>query len=291
MKLSNKEKIFLAIFLAIVILVAGAFVLVMPEFNKIDTNKKALQAAKDQRDSLYNTLSRESTIDSEIQAAFDQANKFAPYFYEDMTVLDADELTRQILEDTNMTTKGLNINDFTTSTLTVSQYVDTVVTYPLKEYSGYTPDRGIDFSQYSISYDENGEIVVPEELKDVLKEYLNTILSTQQQTIGSISVGFTIEGTRGDFLKFLDHIADLEKATYIPSIIIDYTKTTANQPVNPNPDDDEENNDDEPQQPAQGDQELDDDDPVSVSIQLIYYCVMPMQTESDTTAPEAEPAE
>lgn len=291
MKLSNKEKIFLAIFLAIVILVAGAFVLVMPEFNKIDTNKKALQAAKDQRDSLYNTLSRESTIDSEIQAAFDQANKFAPYFYEDMTVLDADELTRQILKDTNMTTKGLNINDFTTSTLTVSQYVDTVVTYPLKEYSGYTPDRGIDFSQYSISYDENGEIVVPEELKDVLKEYLNTILSTQQQTIGSISVGFTIEGTRGDFLKFLDHIADLEKATYIPSIIIDYTKTTANQPVNPNPDDDEENNDDEPQQPAQGDQELDDDDPVSVSIQLIYYCVMPMQTESDTTAPEAEPAE
>lgn len=291
MKLSNKEKIILAIFLAIVILVAGAFVLVMPEFNKIDTNKKALQAAKDQRDSLYNTLSRESTIDDEIQAAYDQANKFAPYFYEDMTVLDADELTRKILDDTNMKTNSLNINDFTTSTLTVSQYVDTVVTYPLKEYSGFTPDTGIDFSQYQISYDENGNIVVPEELKDLMKTYLNAILSTQQQTIGSISVGFTIEGTRGDFLKFLDHIAELEKATYIPSIEISYTKTGTNQPVNPTPGENGGEEEQQPQQPAQGDQELKDDDPVSVSIQLIYYCVMPMQTAADTTAAEAEPAE
>lgn len=293
MKLSNKEKIILAVFLAIVILVAGFFLLVKPEYDKIETNKNSLKSAEDQLQSMYQVLAREETIDSEIQAAFDKANKFAPYFYDDLTILDADELTRQILKDANMSTKSLSIGDFTTSTLTVSDYVETVITYPLKQYSGYVPETGIDFSQFSLEYDENGNIRVPDEVKEVMKDYLNTLLTTQSQTIGSISVSITVEGTRGDFLKFLDYIAGLEKATYIPSVLISYTdgNTAAQQPETPAAPAEGEEGADQPQQPQQpangGETQIDDNAEVSVGITITYYCIKPLQAET-TTAPEAE---
>lgn len=293
MKLSNKEKIILAVFLAIVILVAGFFLLVKPEYDKIETNKNSLRAAEDQLQSMYQVLAREETIDSEIQSAFDKANKFAPYFYDDLSILDADELTRKILADANMSTKGLSIGDFTTSTLTVSDYVETVVTYPLKQYSGYIPETGIDFSQFSLEYDENGNIKVPDDVKNVMKDYLNTLLTTQSQTIGSISVSLILEGTRGDFLKFLDYIAGLEKATYIPSVYIAYTGAAANagaqQPETPA--EGEEGAEQQPQQPANngGETQLGDNAEVSVGITITYYCIKPLQQETTTTAPEAQP--
>ncbi len=293
MKLSNKEKIILAIFLAIAILAAGFFLLVKPEYDKIETNKNSLKSAEDQLQSMYQVLAREETIDAEIQSAFDKANKFAPYFYDDLSILDADELTRKILADANMTTKSLSIGDFTTSTLTVSDYVDTIVTYPLKDYSGYVPDTGIDFSQFSLEYDENGNIRVPDEVKNVMKDYLNTLLTTQTQTIGSISVSFTVEGTRANFLKFLDYIAGLEKATYIPSVNISYTTANAavQQPETPaNPEEGAEGAEQQPQQPQQpanNETQIGENAEVSVGITITYYCVKPLQAET-TTAPEAE---
>ena len=294
MKLSNKEKIILAVFLAIAILAAGFFLLVKPEYDRIETNKNSLKAAEDQLQSMYQVLAREETIDGEIQAAFDKANAFAPYFYDDLTILDADELTRQILKDANMSTKGLSIGDFTTSTLTVSDYVDTIVTYPLKEYSGYIPDTGIDFSQFSIEYDEDGNINVPDELKDVMKDYINALLTTQSQTIGSISVSLTIEGTRENFLKFLDYIAGLEKATYIPSVSISYTtgNEAAQQPAAPanadeNGTEGAEGAEQPAQQPANNETQVGANSEISMGITITYYCVKPLQEE--TTAAEEEP--
>ena len=291
MKLSNKEKIILAVFLAIAILAAGFFLLVKPEYDKIETNKNSLKAAEDQLQSMYQVLAREETIDGEIQSAFDKANKFAPYFYDDLSILDADELTRQILADANMTTKGLSIGDFTSSTLTVSDYVETIVTYPLKEYSGYVPDTGIDFSQFSLEYDEEGNIRVPDEVKNVMKDYLNTLLTTQSQTIGSISVSLTVEGTRANFLKFLDYIAGLEKATYIPSVTIGYTTATAaaQQPETPaNP---EEGAEQQVQQPANNETQIGENAEVSVGITITYYCVKPLQEETTTAAEETPEGE
>ncbi|HBH94826.1 MAG TPA: hypothetical protein DDX91_03685 [Ruminococcaceae bacterium] len=287
MKLSNKEKIILAVFLAIVILFAGFFLLIKPEYDKISTNKSTLQDAKSRKEALLAVLARESTIDQEIQTAFDKANKFSPYFYDDLTVLDADELTRKILRETGMSTKGLSIGDFTTSTLTVSDYIETVITYPLKEYSGYVPDTGIDFSNYQITYDEEGNIVVPEELKTAMKDFLNTMLTTQSQTIGSISVSLNIEGTKGDLLKFLDYIAGLEKATYIPGVEINYTDLGAGQQPE-TPGEDQGNGGEEEQPPVQPaanvQTAVNDDTKISTGITIVYYCVKPLQAEVSTDA-------
>lgn len=293
MKLSNKEKIILAVFLAIVIIAAGIFLIILPEYNKIETNQSALDDAKAQREQLYQTLTRETTIDSEIETAIKNANVFSGYFYDDMTTYEADVLVRQILADNKMKADSLSIGDFTTSTLTVSQYVDAVVSYPLKDYSGYTPDTGIDFSQYEIRYDENGNMIIPDELKDqmaeVLKEYMNILLSTQQQTLGSISVSMTVKGTRGDFLNFLDNVAAMEKATYIPSVSVAYTGASSapaqqadapaegeegGEPAEPTP------------TPAEGETELTNDSEVAVNITMTFYCAKALQTEA-VNQPEA----
>lgn len=296
MKLSNKEKIILAVFLAIVIIAAGVFLIVLPEYNKISTNQSGLDSAKAQREQLFQTLTRETTIDNEIETAIKNANVFSGYFYDDMTTYEADVLVRQILADNNMTTYSLNIGDFTTSTLTVSEYVDTVVSYPLKDYSGYVADTGIDFSQYQIQYDENGNMVIPEELKDqvadILKEYMNILLSTQQQTLGSISVTMTVNGTRGDFLKFLDNIAALERATYIPSVSVAYTQASNAASDQTPAGNEEEGAEPTPAAtPTQEETKLTDNSQVSVNITMTFYCAKALQTEAATQPEVTQPVE
>ena len=295
MKLSNKEKVILAVFLAIVIIAAGAFLIVLPEYNKIETNKSELESVKAQREQLFQTLTRETTIDDEIETAIKNANVFSGYFYDDMTTYEADVLVRQILSDNNMKTNSLSIGDFTTSTLTVSQYVDTVVSYPLKDYSGFAANSGIDFSQYEIQYDEKGNMIIPEELQDqvagVLKEYMNTLLSTQQQTLGSISVSMTVTGTRKDFINFLDNVAAMEKATYIPSVSIAYTGTEIVPVGNlqPAPEEGAEGTENMPVQTVTtGETTLNDSSNISVGITMTFYCAKALQTEAQTQPEEAE---
>lgn len=297
MKLSNKEKVILAVFLAVVIIVAGVFLIILPEYNKISTNQSALDGAKAQREQLYQTLTREETIDKEIETAVTNANVFSGYFYDDMTTYEADAIVRQILADNNMETDSLSIGDFTTSTLTVSEYVEAIVSYPLKEYSGYVPDAGIDFSQYEIQYDENGNVIVPEELKDIMKEFINTLLTTQQQTLGSISVSFTAKGTRREFLDFLDNIAKLEKATYVPGVSVVYTGTEGNAAapaaLAAEPPAEGGNGDqtgaEQPNPPANNTEtQITDDTEISANITLVLYCAKALQTEAVTEASAAQ---
>lgn len=301
MKLSNKEKVILAVFLAIVIIAAGAFLIVVPEYQKIAGNRSSLDAVKAQRDQLYQTLSRESTIDDELETAAENAKTFANYFYDDMTTYEADAVFREILQNGGVKTDSLSIGPFTTSTLTVSEFVETFVTYPLKEYSGYKDDRGIsgiDFSGFPLQFDEDGNVVETDELKealgdamDVLKEYVNTMLSTTEQTLGSVTANFEITCTRQQYLDFLDYVHTLEHATYISGANINFTNTGAvnNENNNAQPAFDENGNE-IPQQNnnTPEDTRVKDTDEFTYSINMTLYCAKALQTEVEvTTAPAA----
>ena len=293
MKLSSKEMIILAVFLSIVIIVAGLFLFILPEYEKIEPNKNSLQAEKDALDQVYASLAREATIDQEIDDAIQQANTISLSFYDEMTTYEADVLVREILEATNMSTKGLSLSDYSTQTLTVTDYVETIITYPLKQYSGFIDDR-FDAEELaaSVSYDEDGNLVIPEDFKEkyvqALKEYMTALLSTQSQTVGAVTVNFTIEGTRGDFLKFLDYVAGLEKATIINSTNVAYTGTETNTANAAAPAEGEEG------APVQAnttpvERVLNDNSEISTSVSMTFYCITPMSTEEFTVAAEAEP--
>lgn len=300
MKLSNKEKVILAVFLAIVIIAAGAFLIVVPEYQKIAGNRSSLDAVKAQRDQLYQTLSRESTIDDELKTAAENAQTFANYFYDDMTTYEADAVFREILENGGVKTDSLNIGPFTTSTLTVSEFVETFVTYPLKEYSGYKDDRGIsgvDFSGFPLQFDEDGNVVETDELKEALgdaigalKEYINMMLSTTEQTLGSITANFEITCTRQQYLDFLDYVHTLEHATYISGANINFTNTGAvnNENNNAQPVFDENGNEIPQQNNTPEDTRVKDTDEFTYSINMTLYCAKALQTEVEvTTAPAA----
>ena len=296
MKLTNKEMAILSVFLSIVIIVAGVFLFIMPEYEKIDPNRNSLESAKTQKDQIYQSLSREATIDQEIQDAIDQANVNALYFYDDLTTHEADVIVREILEANNLSTKTLSLNSYTTSTLTVVDYVETIVTYPLKEYSGFIDDR-INAGELTAEYDEEGNLIIPddfmEKFEDALKEYMTALLSTQTQTIGSITVTFEAEGRRGDFLNFLNYVADLERATHIDSTSIAYTATVS---ANNNNNNAAGNGEDVALPVVNGttstEQTLNDNSEISASVTMTFYCVTPMTMpeEETTTAAETEPA-
>lgn len=296
MKLSNKELIILAFFLAIVIMAAGAFLFVLPEYEKVESNRNTLQATKDEKNQIYASLEREATIDQEILDAIDQAKTFSLYFYDDMTTYEADVIVREILEATNMSTKSLTLSDYAASELTVTDYVETMVSYPLKDFSGYDPGI-LNGANFPIEYDENGKLIVPEAYVEkygdqALTEYLTAKLSTQAQTVGAITVTFTIEGTRGDFLNFLNYVADLDRATIINNTKVSYTSAANNDNNNNNGAPAEgEGEEAAPAAPAGNggdDVQLNDNSKVSALVSMTLYCVTPMQEQ---VFAEAEPAE
>ena len=311
MKLSSKEMIILAVFLSIAIIVAGLFLFIMPEYEKIQPNKNSLQAAKDERDQVYASLAREATIDKEIDDAIELANTVSLNFYEDMTTYEADVLVREILEATDMSTDSLSLGSFSTATLTVSDFVETIISYPLKEYSGFQPNI-LNTEDYPVEYDEDGDLIVPDAYiekygeEQALTEYLTALLSTQSQTIGAITVNFTVTGTRGDFLNFLNYIADLEKATIINNTTVAYTGFENDGNTNNN---NNNNNNAAPVEGEEGEaaqnvntntntnttpteQLLNDNSEISAPISMTFFCVTPMaQVEITTSAEvEAEPA-
>lgn len=305
MKLTNKEMIILAVFLSIAIMAVGAFLFILPEYESIEPNTSELEELRDERNQIYDTLSREGTIDQEIQDAIDQANTLALSFYDDMTTYEADVILREILEATNMTTDSLMMSSFSTVNLTVEDYIETVISYPLKEYSGYSHDV-IDITNYPISYDEEGKIIIPDIFlerygdEQALTEYLTALLSTQTQTVGAITVNFTISGTRGNFLSFLNYVAALDRATYISSTTIDYTGMAISNPDISESDgssaeeEGEEGEEAAAAEPTLTEQLLDSNAEISAPISMTFYCITPMQTVEAAgveTEPEAEPAE
>lgn len=294
MKLSNKEKIILAVFLAVVIIVAGVFLIILPEYNKIEPNRNTLANVQSQRDQVNQTLLREATIDQEIQTALDKANEFSEKFYDDLTTYEADMILREILTETNLETSGLSISGFTTSDLTLSEYVDAVVTYPLKDYSGFVAPAAIDLSAYGITYDEEGNITVPEgftleDTKDLLKEYMRLLLQTQTQTIGSMTVSFDVKGTRKEFIDFLDYVAALDKATHIDSCTIGYTTSAAAEGGEGDAAGDL-NGTRMTEFGAANIVRYDDDSDIQSNVTITFYSVIPPQFGSETEAAETTPA-
>lgn len=312
MKLKNNEKIILAVLLAVVIIAVGVFLLILPEYNKIEPNKQSLASAQQKRDELYQTLTRENTIDSEIQTALDKANKFSENFYHDLSTYEADRILRDILEKTSTGTYGMAISDYSTVDLTLEQYIEEVVTYPLKDYSGYIEPGIIDVSAYGITYDEDGNIVVPEgftleDTKDLLKEYMTIMLSTQTQTIGAITLECDVKGARKDFISFLDYVAGLDKATHIDVTDVVYSETYSEEKPGEGgavgeigeegaaPAATKKLNGEKMEEfGAANILKATDTSEVQSSVTITFYCVMPPQFNSEnpttTTAAETEPA-
>ena len=285
MKLNKSDKIILLVFLVVLILGLGGWLIVYPAIQSISDNQNDLEKAKTERDIVYANLSRESTIDQEIKDAIKQGEELQKYFYDDLTPYQADMILSDILDATKMDTKGLSIGEFTTEELSLEDFVEVAVSYPLKDYADLYGTTVVS-EDGSDKQEAPGSAMTYEDFKNTLqndpaaavsklKDRYVSYLSLFKQTVGAITIEFTVEGTRGDYLKFLDYVKDMEKATYINSCTIGYTGKSADE-------DEAENN---PVVDENGQEEeitFKDNTKIKAQISLTFFSVKPMS--SATTA-------
>jgi len=200
MKISKQEQIFIIIFIVAAIIGVGFFVFVLPNFNNIEVNNKNLTNTKNQYAELQKKLEHEATIDAEIDAAYEEGKNLADSFYDDLTTYEADEIMRQFLAKAkDVKIDGLSISPFATSTLSISVFRPTEVTYPLKDFANTVvtqEEEEIDFTK-----------LTPRERLMHLKKGIATLLAaTQPITVGNIEVSFT---AKSDKLENLHELSDI----------------------------------------------------------------------------------
>ena len=233
MNLSKSEKIILVVFLVVLVLGLGGWLLVYPAIQNIPNSQADLDKAKTEREIVYQNLAREDTIDEEIKQALEQGKEMQKYFYDDLQHYEADTILREILEETDMKTDGISIGAFTTEQLTLIDFVDVAVSYPLKEYADIDgvlvsdtteTTEGVSVSDAMTPEEFKEQLNAEEtELKQAVKDFYFSYLSQFTETVGATTISFVVQGTRADYLKFLDYVKDLEKATYISQTSIMYS--------------------------------------------------------------------
>lgn len=248
MNLSKIEKAFIIILVVGAIIAGGIFLFIMPAKDGIDVAKSRLDTLKTEETKLNEELARESTIDNEIKEAKANAEKLEGSFYPDLTTYEAVEILLAHLKANSLTTLGVEAEFLTTEDLALEIYEEEAVIYDLKSYSQSargTDENALMEGQFKdgnkvytvtansvtnvVITDENGAVVEVNKYTDTMKEAHKEALcrvaaqTKTEQTVGVTEVTCDVTGKYADYLKFLDFIFDLDRATHMPEIEIPMT--------------------------------------------------------------------
>lgn len=255
MKLNKVEKIIIAVILLGLILVGGAFIFVVPSFNEIGKNSETLAANLLEKAELDNTLARLDTIDADIEAAKADAKKAEGGFYPDLTTYEVGEFIKAYLKAQNLDAHKMNISPLATRDITLETLLPADVEYELKDSAaaaknveggeanapeayeegvavveGTFKDGGKDYKINVNSTidvvitDSEGNEIAPSKYSDTMKKVYKAAVcravmtGDTRQTVGFVQAECEIEGKYGDYVKFIDHIYDLGRATMFETV-------------------------------------------------------------------------
>lgn len=248
MNLSKIEKIFVIVLVVGIIVGVGIALFIVPAKDNIAAANSRLETLQKEEADLNAELAREQTIDQEISDAKKAAETLEGTFYPDLTTYEAVEIVLAHLEANNLSTLGVEAELLTTRDLELEFYEEEEVIYDLKTYSQSA--RGTDEDAllegqfkdgnkvYTITAnsvtdvsiaDENGTVVeiknYTETMKKAHKQALCKLAVNTEaiQTVGVTQVSFEVQGKYADYLKFLDFIYGLDRATYMDEVIIPMT--------------------------------------------------------------------
>ncbi len=213
MQMSKQEKIIVFVLLILVILGIGLFVFILPNFNNIEPNQKSLDAANSSYSDILSQLEREKTIDSDIKEEYEKGKNLANGFYHDLTPVECDEIMRQfIAKGKDISINELKVGPMSTENLSISVFLPTEVTYPLKDFSN-TVINGDDADIPDIENMSDREKFI------YAKDILATALALSEPvTVGSSTVSFT---AYSDDLQNLYDFADLLNEGVYDDTIVD----------------------------------------------------------------------
>lgn len=190
MKLSKQERIGALIILAVVILALGAFLLIKPKFEEIGATTLTLATKQTELKTAKEKAARKGQLRTEIEAAYQQGEHLADMFFPELTAYEADDAFRTFVKQCKLpiVVEEITVNEPTTSTLSVSFFDPTEVSYDLKSYVS----QGMDSSN--------------DDPNSARETALRNALSGSQ-TIGSSTVDFTLSALSiDDVIKFVDEV-------------------------------------------------------------------------------------
>ena len=253
MKLNKIEKIIVAVILLGVILVGGAFMFIVPTFEKMDKANKEIEANKLERANLESELSRLNTIDNEISESKAEAIKHEGDFYPELTTYESSEIAMALMKSCGLKAYELSVTSLSTEDLTLEYSVSPEVKYDLKDYAMAAKNAGEEAASedaelsgtfkdgnntYTVAVgsvsgaqilDENGTPVEPSRYSERMKKVLKGAVcryvqdSNAGQTVACTKVTYDVTGKFSDYMKFIDYVYSLDRASMFTSVNIPMT--------------------------------------------------------------------
>lgn len=207
MKLSYREKIILAVFIAIAILFVGFLWLVKPKTQKLNDNKLKLEDLQDQKEEIDRKIEQIKPLQEKIKKIYDDTNKITEIF------IPVDEVGSPVAFD-----KALQHYADENNVKILSLEVDTPEVEELKYY--YYEGKDID-ADLREAADINGNL--QQQYDDEHAEQVS-LSDREVETLYQTKYGVKVNGTKEDIWNYLKAIKEYNKALLINQVnISDYS--------------------------------------------------------------------
>ena len=199
MKLTKQERIAVLVIAVIILLVLGVIFFIVPKFNEIGTDSASLVNKQKELAAAVERAGTKDQLGQDIITAYDEGRNIADMFFEEMQPYEADDEIREFIQyckdnGVNIAVDSLSIGSPSVSSLGVNFFTEPEVVYDLKTYA------------------TQGQQETEEELAAAARTALLKSALSSTQTVGSISVSFTVTTLNDeDMLKFVDIVNNYVK--------------------------------------------------------------------------------
>ncbi len=199
MKLSKQERIGVLIIAVVLIIGLGIFFFVVPKFKEVSASSAQLENKQAEYQAVVDKANLKDGLRDQVIGAYEQGRDLADMFFEEMTPYELDAEVRTFIESAkaaghNIVVESLNVSKPATSTLSVSFFNETELSYELKSYA------------------TQGQQPTEEQLAaQARRDKLMSILSNAQ-TVGASTANFTVTAmTPEELVEFVNYINEYIK--------------------------------------------------------------------------------
>ena len=203
MKLTYRDKVILAIVLAVAIFVGGFFGLIKPKRQAIKDNQATLDTLEKEKTEIERKIKRIKTVDENIHKAYDESKKNTAVFVDETKIEEPkllDGFMQEYAENAHVKVTELKVDPLAQAALNYYYKPYVEVATALRENA-----------------DINGSLrdKVAEESAD------STYISSRGvENIMSTRYGITVEGTKKEIWAYLEEIENIDSAVLITSVAL-----------------------------------------------------------------------
>lgn len=207
MKLNYRDKVILAVVLALIVAVGGFFGLIKPKSKDIAANKKTLSEREATKADIERRIAKIDPLTDDINNIYDDTNKIAEIF------VPLDEISNPVSLDEYFQSLA-NDNEVRVNTVNLSQPSLGTIAY----YYNTPSDIGADLRKEA---DFSGEL---QKAQNELSAESTSLSARTPESVLITQYGINITGTRENIWKYVQAVADIDDAVILNSMALsDYT--------------------------------------------------------------------